>query len=299
MDKALHRYAAVVASCTLLLVVAGGLVTSNDAGLSVPDWPLSFGKLMPVMQGGVLYEHGHRMIATTVGVMTIVLAVWLWESEKRRWVRNLGWTALGLVIVQGLLGGLTVLMRLPKPVSMAHACLAELFFSLTVAIAIFTSPRWRGEPRVVADSGWPPLRAMAAAVPALVLAQAALGAGVRHQAFGVIPHIVGAMAVTAAILMTTIATLSQHKDHPELRRAARTLLTLAFLQVFLGIAAYASRIITSGADRPAPSMVLWTVLHVATGALTLAASVGLAIEVFRQVRPEAASPAVHRAATLS
>jgi heme A synthase len=198
------------------------------------------------------------MIVTTVGVLTIILGIWLWESEKRRWVRNLGWIVLSLVILQGLLGGLTVFLGLPKPVSVAHACLAELFFSLTVSIAIFTSPRWQREPLMVENSGWPPLRSM-----------------------------------------TAIATLSQHKDHPELRRAARTLLTLAFFQVFLGIAAYVSRIITSEAVRPAPSMVLWTVLHVATGALTMAASAGLAIQVVRHVCPEESSPAVRRAATLS
>ena len=83
----LHRYTVLVAVCTLFLVVAGGLVTSNDAGLSVPDWPLSYGKLMPKMEGGIFFEHGHRMVATTVGILTIGLAIWLWHSEKRRWMR--------------------------------------------------------------------------------------------------------------------------------------------------------------------------------------------------------------------
>src|SRR5271165_7031369 len=106
MNKALHRFAILLAFWTLLLVVAGGLVTSNDAGLSVPDWPLSYGKLMPKMDGGIFFEHGHRMVATTVGLLTIILAVWLWRVEKRPWMRRLGWAALAAVIAQGLLGGM-------------------------------------------------------------------------------------------------------------------------------------------------------------------------------------------------
>ncbi len=92
----LHRYALLLAICTLFLVVAGASVTSNDAGLSVPDWPLSYGKLMPPMTGGIFYEHGHRMVATTVGFMTIILAFWLWRADDRPWMRKLGFAALGL-----------------------------------------------------------------------------------------------------------------------------------------------------------------------------------------------------------
>jgi len=105
----LHRYAVLWSFCTLFLVVAGGLVTSNDAGLSVPDWPLSYGKLMPPMEGNVFYEHGHRMVATTVGLLTIGMAIWLVRAERRRWMRSLGWIALAAVITQGVLGGMTVL----------------------------------------------------------------------------------------------------------------------------------------------------------------------------------------------
>src|SRR5438477_11850605 len=109
----LHRYTVVVAMCTLLLVVAGGLVTSNDAGLSVPDWPLSYGKLMPKMEGGIFYEHGHRMIATTVGLFTIVSLVWIFRVDRRSWMRKLAVVALLGVILQGVLGGITVWLLLP------------------------------------------------------------------------------------------------------------------------------------------------------------------------------------------
>src|SRR5579864_6583268 len=141
----LHRYATFVAFCTFLLIIAGALVTGHDAGLSVPDWPTSFGTFrMPRMVGGVKYEHGHRMIAGTVGLLTIFLALWLWRSDERRWVRRLGGLAVLTVIAQAVLGGITVLFFLPAPVSVAHACLAQLFFSIMVSLALFTryDRRW-------------------------------------------------------------------------------------------------------------------------------------------------------------
>jgi len=144
-NKALHRYAVFTAVCTFCLVIAGGLVTSTQSGLSVPDWPLSYGQVMPPMVGGILYEHGHRMVATFVGMLTIGLAVWLWRKERRRWMRVLGFVALGAVIAQGVLGGLTVLFLLPTPISVSHAALAQTFFALVSSIALFTSKWWMAE----------------------------------------------------------------------------------------------------------------------------------------------------------
>src|SRR5215472_896874 len=181
----LHRYAVVWSFCTLFLVIAGGLVTSNDAGLSVPDWPLSYGRLMPAMEGNIFYEHGHRMVATTVGLLTVGMAFWLMWAERRRWLRNLGWIALAAVVAQGVLGGMTVIFLLPKPVSIGHACLAQLFFSTTVAIVLFTSEGWRREPEIVTDSDSPSLRTLALAAPVAILIQLILGASARHQAIGI------------------------------------------------------------------------------------------------------------------
>src|ERR1700674_5907361 len=143
----LHRFATFVAACTVLLVLAGSLVTSTNSGLAVPDWPTTYGSNMFAFPpsrwvGGILYEHGHRLIASTVGFLTIILAAWLWTADPRRWMRWLGVTALRGVIAQCVLGGLTVLLFLPAPVSTAHAGLAEIFFCITVAIALCTSPRW-------------------------------------------------------------------------------------------------------------------------------------------------------------
>jgi len=277
----LHRYAILVAVCTLLLVLAGASVTSKEAGLSVPDWPLSYGQVIPQMTGGVLFETGHRMIATVVGILTVILAIWIARVEKRQWMRRLGWVAVSLVVAQGLLGGATVLLLQPAPISMAHACLAQLFFSVTVAIAVFMSRKWQEGPEPVEDYGWPSLRSLAILTPVLILVQIALGAGFRHRAFGLLPHVIGAMLVPLVILLTGIFVLQQFPKHRSLRPAAIALLTLTGVQVFLGVIAYIARI--NAFEYPL-AMVLTTVAHVATGGLTLAASVVLAIQIRRNVR---------------
>jgi cytochrome c oxidase assembly protein subunit 15 len=293
----LHRYAILVAVCTLLLVLAGASVTSKEAGLSVPDWPLSYGQVIPDMTGGVLFETGHRMIASVVGMLTVILAIWIARIEKRAWMRRLGWVAVSLVVAQGLLGGATVLLLQPAPISMAHACLAQLFFSVTVAIAVFTSKKWQEGPEPVEDYGWPSLRTLAILTPVLILVQIALGAGFRHRAFGLLPHVIGAMLVPLVILLTGIFVLQQFPKHRSLRPAAVALLTITGVQVFLGIIAYVARI--NAAEYPL-AMVLTTVAHVATGGLTLAASVVLAIQIRRNVRVRSSEAAeTHQQAVTS
>jgi cytochrome c oxidase assembly protein subunit 15 len=235
---------------------------------------------MPPMVGGVLWEHGHRMVATFVGMLTVGLAIWLAVAEPRRWMRRLGWVALAAVIAQGLLGGLTVLLLLPPVVSVSHACLAQLFFSTAVAIAIFTSRGWHSGPRVVEDYGKPSLRSLSVVAVGLILAQIALGAGFRHGAIGILPHIIGAMIVSLAILILGAFVLHQFPEHETLRRAAKLLLAITLVQVFLGIETYFARL--GAAEKPVP-MLIFTIAHVATGALTLASSVVLAIQIWRNV----------------
>src|SRR5688500_11195615 len=134
-----HRFAVATVAATLALIFVGGLVTSTGSGLSVPDWPLSYGMVMPPMVGGVFYEHGHRMVASAVGFLTLVLAVWTARAEPRPRVRRLAWVAFATVIAQGVLGGLTVIFLLPTPISVTHACLAQAFFCITIALAYLTS----------------------------------------------------------------------------------------------------------------------------------------------------------------
>jgi cytochrome c oxidase assembly protein subunit 15 len=281
----LHSYAVLLTVCTLFLVVAGASVTSKEAGLSVPDWPLSYGQVMPEMTGGVFFEHGHRMVATGVGFMTIILAVWLALTETRPWMKKLGFAALGLVIVQGLLGGLTVKLLLPPAVSITHACLAQIFFSTTMAIALFTSKKWLEGPEIVEDYGWPSLRSLAFITPVMVLAQIALGAAFRHRAIGLLPHVIFSMVVTLTVLFTATFVIHQFPNHRVLNSRAKALLGITLFQVMLGVGAYYTRL--QAAQQPL-AMVLTTVAHVAVGGLTLASSVLLSIQIFRNVRAHGA-----------
>jgi cytochrome c oxidase assembly protein subunit 15 len=287
-NPGLHRFALFTAAATFLLIIAGALVTSNDAGLSVPDWPLSYGQLMPPMIGGIFYEHGHRMIASFVGVLTIVLAVWLWRADERGWVRKLGLAALGAVVAQGVLGGLTVIFLLPTAVSVGHACLAQLFFATVVGLALVTSPGWRqgfSGPQL-ADEGSPPLRTLCLAANAAVFAQLLLGAAFRHKGFGIVPHLIGAAVVAVLVVWLIARVVSSLAGQTGVFRWVLALNALVMLQLVLGAAAYWVRQLTASYPQPLPPMVVLTVAHVALGALILAASVVLTFEVWiRVARP--------------
>jgi len=291
-----HRYAKLVAACTVLLIAAGGMVTSTGSGLSVPDWPTTYGWNMftfPLSKwvGGIRYEHSHRLIASTVGFLTIILAFWTWKVEPRAWVRRLGFTALGVVILQGLLGGITVLLFLPPAVSIGHAGLAQIFFCLTITMAVVTSPSWRNAVQPVDDAT---LRKIAAITTALVYAQIIVGATMRHNeagmaipdfplAFGhVIPpvwnakvaihfaHRVGAMIVTVMILATSSHVLYHHSRRRDLVRPAVLLIALVFVQVSLG-----AFVVWSGLQP------IINTAHVVNGAAVLGTSLVLALRSFR------------------
>jgi heme a synthase len=282
----LHRFAAATVAATLVLLLAGGLVTSHDAGLAVPDWPLSFGTLLPPMVGGILYEHGHRMIATFVGMLTIVLAVWLWRRDDRPAVRRLGWAALGLVILQGLFGGLTVLFFLPKPVSISHATMAQLFFATVVALALFTSRWWRAPQPRIAHRGGREIPRLALWLVAAVVVQLVLGAAFRHGALGVLPHIAGGAVVMTLALMASAAIRRKYADVRILRGLGRFLASAVGLQIALGIFAWLAVVRTASAPQPMPVMVWSTVIHLAVGAVILGASVILLLVSLRLFAPE-------------
>src|SRR6266481_4447634 len=177
----LHRFAVLTAGATFVLLFVGGLVTSTGSGLAVPDWPLSFGMVLPPMRGGVLFEHGHRLAAALVGCLTVVLALWTVVGEPRPGVRALGLTALLAVILQGVLGGVTVLYKLPLAVSVTHACLAQAFFCLTVTLALVTGAGWTA---AQARDVSPRLARLAACTTGLVFVQLVLGALMRHMGAG-------------------------------------------------------------------------------------------------------------------
>ncbi|MGA8100767.1 MAG: COX15/CtaA family protein [Candidatus Acidiferrales bacterium] len=288
-----HSFAIFTACSTLVLLMAGALVTSNDAGLSVPDWPLSYGSWMPPMVGGIFYEHGHRMIAAFVGCLSIILAVWLWRADHRRWVRWLGVTALGLVIAQGVLGGVTVRYFLPPAVSSAHATLAQLFFITVISIAMFTSKWWRSDLPELEDSGSPALRSLVVCTTAVIIVQLFLGAAFRHNALGIQPHLVGAVVVAVMVVLTSRAVRKRFPLVKDLRRCGQWLNIFFGIQILLGIAAYWVTIAYHDAPQPMPLFVTVTVAHVLGGALTLAASFVLTLTTFRLMRRRGAAVESH------
>lgn len=314
----LHRYARLLVVATLLLLIAGGMVTSTQSGLSVPDWPTTYGHNMftyPLsgMVGGIFYEHGHRLIASMVGLMTIGLVIALWRVEPRRWVRRLGYTALGAVILQGTLGGITVLYRLPDAVSISHAALAQLFLCLTVTIAVVTSARWRQPAEPPVDDAR--LARLAMVLTGLVFTQILLGATVRHTGAGLVipdfplvygglvppawtPHIaihyahrVGALVVTIVALASAATIWSRHPGRRELTRPAWGLMAAIALQVALG-----GLVVLSG-KQP-----IINTAHVAVGATVLATSLLITLRVLQArlvrvpVADSAPSPALRPAA---
>ena len=178
-----RRFSKLTCFSTLLLIFIGGLVKSTESGLAVPDWPLSYGSFFPPMVGGVFYEHGHRMAASLVGLFMLILSVWLGMKEKRRWVKVLGFCALGAVIAQGILGGLTVLLFLPPPISIAHGTLAQTFFLLTIVIAYALSAE-RGKRVYGATGVHAGFLKNSVLFLAMVYIQLLLGALMRHTQSG-------------------------------------------------------------------------------------------------------------------
>ena len=294
----LHKYSRLVVACTILLILAGSFVTSTDSGLSVPDWPTTYGQNMftfPLskMVGGIFYEHGHRLIASAVGVLTIGLAAWLWLADSRRWMRWLGVAALGAIVAQGVLGGLTVLFFLPPSVSTAHAGLAEIFFCITVAIAIFTSPQWLASTQPVDDRR---LRVLATATTAVIYVQILIGAVMRHTGAGlaipdfpwmfghVVPdhwstkiavhfaHRTGALTVAGMVLATAFYIWRRHTDRVELAQPALKLMIFTVFQVTLGALTVLSQ-----------RQVWINSLHVVCGALVLTTSLVITLRAW-QVR---------------
>ncbi|MBI2070163.1 MAG: heme A synthase [Elusimicrobia bacterium] len=292
----LHRYSIFVAVACFILVIAGGLVTSTGSGLAVPDWPLSYGRFFPPMEGGVFYEHGHRLVAASVGFLTAILAFWLWFGQEKRFMKVLGVVALGMVISQAVLGGLTVLYKLPVPVSVGHALMGQVFFSLLTVIAALTKNSDRHHCPLFYDQ-W--LRFLSLTSVGVVVVQLFLGALMRHAgaglaipdfplAFGqVIPplhdslvrlhfsHRIGAMIVSCVLGATILYGLRRFRGDSSIRGAVLRLAVLLCVQVILGACTIWS----------AKATVMATA-HVAVGALILAQSIVLTLSAFRDARSQ-------------
>ncbi len=279
-----HRLAVVLACATLPLLFIGGLVTSKGAGLAVPDWPTTFGYNMLLypwskMVGNIFYEHSHRLVASAVGLLTMALTLAFWLRERRHWLRWLGIAALLLVILQGVIGGLRVVL-LENTLAIVHAAFAQAFFALTISLAIFTSPDWNSEPsnKPITDGGR--LSRVCALTTGLIYGQAVFGAVLRHTGERVDAHLFFAALVALHVIFILVRVMKFHADRPKLTRPASFLVVLLLLQLMLGVGSYFGKF-TSMFGLPTGTLMILTTTHLVTGALMLATSLLLTLRAYR------------------
>jgi heme a synthase len=292
----LHRFALLTAVATWPLLFVGGLVTSTGSALAVPDWPTTFGHnmfLYPLsgMVGGILYEHSHRLLGAAVGLLTVVLCLWLWLKEARPWLRWLGGIALAVVILQGVLGGLRVVL-LQYQLAIVHACLAQAFFALVVSIALFTSAGWKAAvaDRALADGGR--LRRLSLLTTGLIYLQIVFGAVLRHTGTRLDAHLLIAALVAIHVILLAARIWRHHDDEADFVRPSMLLSGLLLAQLALGLGAYIAKY-TAMASLFAPfDRIALSTSHVAMGALMLATALVLTLRIYRlptTAQPVAAS----------
>lgn len=279
-----HRLACVTTIATLPLLFAGGLVTSTGSGLAVPDWPTTFGHNMFLfpwsrMIGGIFYEHSHRLLGSLVGLLTILLALALWRHERRSWVRWLGVVALAAVIVQGVLGGLRVVL-IDHSLAIVHACFAHAFFVLLAVLTVVTSAKWTHDAgsKTAPDAG--KVQRLSLLTTAFIYGQLILGAVVRHTGGWVELHLLGAVLVSVHVVVLSGQVRWHHADQPVLKRSANLLLGLLVLQLLLGLGAYLGKFTALGAAL-SPFVVALATSHVVVGALLLVTCAVLTLWAYR------------------
>jgi heme a synthase len=285
-NPGVHRFSVFVVCWTVLLFVAGALVTSKDAALSVTDWPTSHGTLVPplsTLQGGDVFEFSHRAIAGGLGILVLVLAVLLWVKESRLWLRWLGFVAVLGVAVQAILGGQVVLRLLHYWLPVIHACFAQIVFGAVLGIAVFTSKWWVSERPQLEDSGSPSIHALTMLNSGIIYLQVILGAGFRHKDIPIWPHMAGAMLVLGMVMWTAVALRKRFPQSRELSGARILLHAIFGVQFLLGLAAYWSRLTTVQAPQPMPVMVTLTVIHTVVGAVLFAFSLLVVLMCYRLV----------------
>jgi heme a synthase len=293
-NRGLHRFAVFTTCWTVLLFVAGALVTSDDAALSVPDWPKSFGTWFPSMRelaGGAIFEHSHRVIAGVLGILVLVLAILLWMKEKRTWMRWLGVIAVAGVVVQAILGGEVVRQLLQYWLPVMHACFAQLVFGAVLSVTVLTSRWWMTDRPALEDRGAPSIHAVAWINAIAIYFQVFLGAGFRHKEMPIWPHLVGALIVLGTVAWTGLALRKRFEHSRELTRTRVLLHSLFGLQFLLGMAALWSQMATADAARPMPVMVTLTVIHTVVGTLLFGASILTVLLCYRLVPRRGVVPA--------
>lgn len=288
-----HRFTIVTAVITVALLAWGAFVTSINAGLAVPDWPSSFNSYDPFNPWPewwtitpVLAEHGHRLLGALTGTFTLVLAIWTWVADARRWMKILAVGVLILVSIQGVLGGMRVVL-LSLDLAVVHACVAQIYFALIVGMVFFTSRPWlSGETGSYQEADVPGLRRYTLMTGGLLYVQIILGALLRHPGTGIDSvlaglHIAGAVVVSSAvILLWTFVRRHFRRAHVAIR-SAHTMIALLILQVALGVTAYVVTIDDGGFLEPSNLQVVVNTTHMVTGALLVGACAVLVYEAFR------------------
>jgi heme A synthase len=285
-NPGVHKFAVFTVCWTVLLFVAGALVTSKDAALSVTDWPKSHGTWIPALstlQGGDLFEFSHRAVAGCLGILTITLAVLLWVKEKRPWLRWFGLIAVFGVAVQAVLGGQVVIRLLHYWLPVIHACFAQIVFGAVLSIALFTSRWWVSERPRIEDSGTPSIHFVATLNAAVIYLQVILGAGFRHKEIPIWPHMAGALLVLGMVVWTAVLLRKRFGPSRELSTARIFLHAIFGTQLLLGFGAYWSRLTTADAPQPMPVMVSLTVIHTVVGAILFAFSILIVLLCYRLV----------------
>lgn len=298
-----HRFAVFLVCWTVLLFVAGALVTSNDAALSVPDWPKSHGSWIPPLQtlkAGALFEFSHRVVAGSLGVFMLIMAILLWTKDRRPALRWFGVIAVLGIAVQAVLGGQVVIQLLHYWLPVIHACFAQIVFAALLAIALFTSKWWIAEQRQIEDSGTPSIHFLAVLNALVIYLQVILGAGFRHKEIPIWPHMAGALVVLGMVIWTAVALRKRFGESRELSKVRIMLHAIVGTQILLGLGAWWSRLTTADAPQPMPIMVTLTVIHTVVGALLFALAVAVVLLVYRVVpRKREVVAAARREATIS
>ncbi len=282
----LHRIARFTAGATFLLIVIGGIVTSTESGLAVPDWPTTFGYnmfLYPLseMVGGILYEHSHRLMGSLVGLLTVGLFVFLLVRDSRKWLKWLGLAALVTVIVQGVLGGLRV-TQINRNFAIVHACLAQAFFALLCGIAWFTSRDWwRNRDERLVESAQK-LRRLSLITTCLIYVQLIFGAILRHTGSRLDAHLLFAFLVALHIFLLARRVLEVNGGAQGMGRSMPLgLIGLLAVQLMLGTGAFFAKLTAFGETFATGLTVTITTAHVAVGALMLVSSFVLTLKIYR------------------
>lgn len=282
-----HRFALVTAASTLVLIFVGGLVTNTGAGLAVPDWPTTFGYNMFLypwsqMVEGIFYEHSHRLIGSIVGLLTLTLALVLWLNESERVARWLGAAAVGAVVVQGVLGGLRViLVSVGSELALIHGLLAQAFFALMVGLVVCTSAEWNHGPRqvVVADVG--AVKHLCLLTTGLVYLQIFFGGMLTHIGDWALAHLFCATFVGIHVWRLVARIRRHHSDQVKLVWPVTLLVILLMLQLLLGLGSYVNRFTSIEIPYATFVRLALPTTHRITGTLMLATCIVLTLRAYR------------------